>query len=148
MKSPVRKRITRMYEAVYAVEDTYRSYAEMKKIGYLDFLFFYEMLSDPEPFTQKKMCDLLEISKTTMNSLVKRWMAKGYLRLEPGSPDARTKVMVLTESGSRFAHDLVDPIFEMEEEAIQNVSDEDLEMIESIVAKYANPLSALIQQKK
>ena len=147
MKSKVRIRVNRMYDTVAAIDSLYERYAAINDIGYLDMLLFYEILEDDEPYTQKRMCDVLEISKTTLNAVVKRWIQKEYIELVPSKLSGREKWIRLTDAGAGFAHRLIDPLFKMEEKAVKQVTDEEIETMESIVAKYADSLERQIEKK-
>lgn len=147
MKSKIRTRINRMYDAVASIDLLYEEYAEINGIGYLDMLLFYELLEDDEPYTQKRMCDTLEISKTTLNSVIKRWMPE-YIGLSLNEGNHREKWIVLTEEGTAYAHKLIDPLFKMEGKAIKLITDDEIETVERIVSKYADALGGQIGKMK
>ena len=146
MKSPIRKRVNRIYDAVASIDSIYEAYASKKKIGYLDMLMFYEILEEAEPLTQKRLCEILEVSKTTLNSVVKRWADKGCIELMPSELRSKEKWIRLTPAGETFAHELVDPLFAMEEVAVGRITDDEIEQVEGIVSKYALSLSSQIEK--
>ena len=146
MKSPIRKRVNRIYDAVASIDSIYEAYASKKKIGYLDMLMFYEILEEAEPLTQKRLCEILEVSKTTLNSVVKRWSDKGCIELTQSELRSKEKWIRLTPAGEIFAHALVDPLFAMEEAAVGRITDDEIDQVEGIVFKYAFSLSSQIEK--
>ena len=146
MKKEIRKKVNAMYDAVKEIDFFYMQYAEKKQVGYLDMLVFYELMEDDEPFTQKRMCDVLEISKTTLNSIMKRWIEKGYIELQIRENNHREKDIILTDAGKTYAHELIDPLFGIEETAIQTISIEDIQTVESIVNKYHDALNRKLEE--
>lgn len=146
MKHGIRERVHSLYAPVVAVNAVYERYAAVKGVGFLDMLVLYEILADDEPYTQSRLCDVLGVSKTTLASVIRRQVDRGYIRLVPATTDARKKVIELTKHGTTAAHTLIDPLFAMEEKAVRPISDADIRRMNAMIQCYSDGLSSQIDE--
>lgn len=90
-------------------------------------------LDDGRPHSQKEICEEWLIPKTTINSIVKKMTAQGYITLQT-EPHSREKNLILTEQGRERAEQLLGNIYKAEEkamrEALQKYSPEFIEALE------------------
>lgn len=77
-------------------------------------------LDDGERHTQAEICREWLIPKTTLNSLVKRWVKDGLLEQESSQGDKRERTLRLTKDGLAFAKKYLQRIYRAEESAMQN----------------------------
>ncbi|MFQ9941156.1 MAG: MarR family transcriptional regulator [Blautia hansenii] len=80
-------------------------YMASRKLGVKDntLLLFY-VLNDGKVHSQKEICEEWLIPRTTINTVVKEAVNKGYVRLEH-SDHTREKTIMLTEAGKRMRTD-------------------------------------------
>lgn len=94
-------------------------YMASRKLGVKDntLLLFY-VLNDGKVHSQKEICEEWLIPRTTINTVVKEAVNKGYVRLEH-SDHTREKNIMLTEAGKTYADRLLQKVFAAEEQALE-----------------------------
>lgn len=94
-------------------------YMASRKLGVKDntLLLFY-VLNDGKVHSQKEICEEWLIPRTTINTVVKEAVNKGYVRLEH-SDHTREKTIMLTEAGKTYADRLLQKVFAAEEQALE-----------------------------
>ena len=94
-------------------------YMAARKLGVKDnSLLLYYVLSDEKAHSQKEISEEWMVPRTTLNTVVKEAVEKGYIRLEtPGS--TREKTLILTEKGKLYAASLLNRVFAAEEQALE-----------------------------
>ena len=79
-------------------------------------------LDDGRPHSQKQICEEWLISRTTLNTIVKECIEKGYLTLQANA-HSKEKQILLTESGRQYASKLLGFLYRAEEAAIKETLD-------------------------
>lgn len=99
-------------------------YMASRKLGVKDntLLLFY-VLNDGKVHSQKEICEEWLIPRTTINTVVKEAVNKGYVRLEH-SDHTREKTIMLTEAGKTYADRLLQKVFAAEEQALERTLQE------------------------
>lgn len=100
---------------VNVIEGIYSRMAKALGVKENTLVFFYA-LDDGRAHSQKQICDEWFIPRSTLNTIVKECVAKGQVVLFPGD-GAREKSIKLTEAGRRFAHALLERVYQAEDEA-------------------------------
>ena len=102
--------------AINKIDEAY--YKVLRTLGIKDnaFVLFYA-IADGKPYPQKKICDEWSVPRTTLNTIVQEYIEKGYIHLV--STGHKEKEIVLTDTGKAFAEEILTPIFEAEEKAIE-----------------------------
>ena len=92
-----REAIDRMNQCMNRLDRLY--YIAARKLGVKDnSLLLYYVLNDGKAHSQKEISEEWLVPRTTLNTVVKEEIEKGYIRLEtPGS--TREKNIILTENG-------------------------------------------------
>lgn len=142
--SKKRKRVNLLNESSALLSRAYRDYALSQGIGLSDLQLFYQIFLSTETLTQKQICGILSVSKTTLNSVIKRWTEKNYIVLLTKPGNKREKEVVLTEDGRLFAEDLILPLLAAEEKAATSFEDNELKAAHKTMAKYARKLRRII----
>ena len=106
-----REKIRRLMIAIDQIDEAY--YKVLRTLGIKDnaFVLFYA-IADGQSYSQKRICAEWSVPRTTLNTIV-----QGYIRLV--STGHKEKEIVLTDSGKVFAEEILTPIFEAEEKAIE-----------------------------
>lgn len=87
-------------------------------------LYLLYALGDGEPHTQKSICDDWLIPRTTLNTIIKECRADGYVILEPVPGRKRDLYIRLTERGKKFESEVLAPVYEAEQMAINQMMQE------------------------
>ena len=80
-------------------------------------LAFLYALADGKPHSQKEISDEWIIPRTTINSIVKTMLARGYIQF-CSEHHTKEKAIVLTETGKEYADKYLTDIYLAEEKAI------------------------------
>lgn len=113
----IRAYIRRMAIAQNRIDGIY--YRSAKALGTKDnTLVLLYALDDGVPHTQKQICQEWLIPKTTLNTVVRECVEKGYIQLEP---HAREKTVCLTPVGEAYAKRMLKPLYAAEEAAMGEV---------------------------
>lgn len=91
----------------------YSEYTASKKINYY-VLFVLYTLDNHNCMTQKKICEYTGMTKQTVNSVIRELKNKEYITLSSGLEDKREKEVILTERGSKYAKEVLTPLYELE----------------------------------
>ena len=112
-----REAIDRMNQCMNRLDRLY--YIAARKLGVKDnSLLLYYVLNDGKAHSQKEISEEWLVPRTTLNTVVKEEIEKGYIRLEtPGS--TREKNIILTENGKIYAENLLCRVFAAEEQALE-----------------------------
>ena len=136
-----REKIDWIYESAQKIDQVYEVWAAKHKLTLYEMLMFYEIFQkENREITQKELSMKLGAPKTSINSLIKKQLHAGYIEMRVNPQNKREKIISLTESGEHFARDLVQPLFQYEEEAIGMLDDRELEIVISVQNKFADIL--------
>lgn len=119
----VRKQIAQLMTALNRINCCYAVCAQSAALKENELMILYA-LADGVPYSQKQICDEWGIPRTTMNTIIKDWKARGLVQLEPIPGKRREMNILLTDAGQKLADSVLDKIFEMENAAMQETVDE------------------------
>lgn len=92
---------------------------------------------------QKDIVENYGMPKQTVNTVITDLQRKGYIRLTPDENDKRSKIIILTDEGRRYAENIVNPLLNCEKEVLAKMGKERVEMLISTMNQYAE----LLEQK-
>lgn len=99
----------------------YVKWAANYGISYTELSVLYALITKG-PITQKNISENYGLPKQTINHCIRDFESKNYLRLEPNKHDKREKDIILTEKGTSFAQNLLEPLFKIESYICRNIS--------------------------
>ena len=77
------------------------------------------VLDDGEFHSQKQICEDWSFPKTTINTLIKECESDGYITLKNIPGKKRELQICLTEKGLLYAQEVLKPVYEIENKALQ-----------------------------
>lgn len=117
-----RAEIRRLAIVINRMDGLYYQIAKMLGVKY-NALYTLYALDDGEPHSQKQISDEWLIPRTTINTIVREYVDKGYITLVH-TEHSKEKNILLTESGKAYARQLLQRIYTAEElamsEALKN----------------------------
>ena len=122
-------------ETWHRLDGLYEQYA--KSIG-LSFtaLMVLDLLDDSaETYTQKVVCDKLDLPKQYVNSIIKALLEKGYVRLKEAK-DRRNKEILITERGKKYIQSALKPLDDAEFAAWDGFSANTIKHYAQTMARY------------
>ncbi len=148
----VRNKIDRMYEAVRKINHTYEIWAADHGLTLYEMQIYYELIKEMDRtgeamIAQKELCSRLDAPKTSISSMAKKQLATGYIETMVNPDNKREKVISLTESGLKFAQELVEPLLQYEEEAAFMIDDQDMETAIDVQNRFADIFLEKVVQK-
>ena len=141
-------KVDRICESARKIDQAYEVWATKHKVTLYELLMFYEIFqNENREITQKELSTKLGAPKTSINSLIKKQLHAGYIEMRINPQNKREKIISLTESGEHFARDLVQPLFQYEEEAMGMLDARDVEIVIATQNKFADILLSKMEDK-
>ena len=125
-------------EATMELDSVYSLFPKacgLSQAEYWSLLLVYEGVE-----TQSEICDLLFLSRQTLNSAFKQLKKKGLVRLEPYEENQRAKRAFLTERGKEFVSSYVVRMHFVEEQAWSRMTGEEQKQLTDLTKKYSRLL--------
>lgn len=99
-------------------------------------LFVLYVLDNHPGATQKAISDSAGLPKQTVNTVVRALRAEGYVTLSPASGDRREKHAVLTPAGQAYAHELLEPLYALEDTVFARMGDARVQEMMDAIALF------------
>ena len=124
--------------ALYHVDSFYDEFAKQSNVSSA-LLWVLYALNDGNPHTQIEISNDWELPKTTVNTVIKEIQKDGYVELVPIKGKRREMSIVLTESGKKFADNVLSDLYKKEAEVFKSLSSEEQEIVK-VLEKLARKL--------
>lgn len=118
----------------------FEDYARKHGLNSKSMLVLMWIYYNQEGLTQESIAKRTFSTKQVIQAIVKNYMAKGMLYLEPSLDDRRKKLVKLTEQGQLFASDLLEPLAKCEAQAMENLSIQEQEILLRATEKFSKSL--------
>ena len=129
------------YNSLYKEMDRiYHSLARYYGLSDCAFWLLYTIRESDSVYIQSKLCEMLSLSKQTVNSALKTLEAAGYIEVKASGANRKNKQIWLTEKGLRFVTETIDDIFVMEQKTFEHFSAEDRALFLSLNRQYVSSL--------
>ncbi len=132
--------MTNLYGTLATIDYTYSRIAIENGLTFNTYLIMY-MVEDEKPLTQKKVCDRLYLSKSTVHSMVLDLEKKGYITMTAGS-NKKEKYIVFTPEGEKFMNKVNDETNRIEQETLRSFSEQEMETFLKTAEKLAQKMTA------
>lgn len=123
MNNLIRKQIEAVTSAISRTNEIYGRWAKKQGLNYTSLMILYTM-HRKENCTQKQICDEWLIPKQTVNTVCLELKERGYLTFETIPNNKRGKIIKFTDSGRSYADKLLNPLYDIEERAMQKMGEE------------------------
>ena len=101
----------------------YRNILSHSGISENEFWIWYTLLvmdGDSE-YSQQDICDEWSLSKQTVNTIITNMVKKGYVELEVIPGTRNKKIIHITDTGRKYSEEIVIPIAEAEQKALEKI---------------------------
>lgn len=155
-----RERVDGIYEAIQKVNQVYGKWTSAHGMTLYEMQIYYRIMErslqkeqayitqkEQAYITQKELCDELDAPKTSINSIIKRQLKTGYIEMEVNPANRREKIISLTETGKQYARELVLPLFQSEEEAAAQFTEQEMTEAIRMQEKFADALAKSMEEK-
>lgn len=117
--------------ALYHVDSFYDEFAKQSNVSSA-LLWVLYALNDGNPHTQIEISNDWELPKTTVNTVIKEIQKEGYVELIPIKGKRREMSIVLTESGKRYADNILSELYKKENKVYKMLSSKECEIIDAL----------------
>ena len=114
----IRKQIAQLMVSMNRINCCYSVCCQAFNLKDSEFGLLYS-LADGVPYSQKQICDEWGIPRTTLNTIIKEWKARGLVQLEPIPGKRREMNIILTPSGQELVDKVLKKVFDMENAAME-----------------------------
>lgn len=143
----LKKQLAKFNHIMQGIEKIYEDYAKSVGLTYMSLTVLEIIYYSETPCTQKEICGQSHYNKQMVNTIVKSFYDKGYLMLTEVEADRRNKHISLSESGRNYADSIMNPLWEIEKQALSVLSDKEREILLEMMGRcYEEYRSALIRQ--
>lgn len=126
-------------QSIIKMRGVYAVWCRGKGLRYHELLVWYS-LRDFGPCTQKQICEHYLLPKQTIHNIVAGLRERGYVELRQEGADWREKVIVPTESGWAYCRAVMEPLEELEAQAVAEMSEVDLRTMTELALRYGTIL--------
>ena len=119
----IRNQIKLVNTALSGTLDLYRIWAKKNQLNYNALVILYT-LDDYKSCTQKQICQWWALPKQTVHGILLDFEKKGYIAITANKENKRERLITLTDSGKGFARAILEPLYKMEENAMEKLGSE------------------------
>lgn len=152
MNSEIHKQLREWYSIWKETDAIYSQLAKRSGLSDSAYWILYMVYEMEGKCTQKSICKQWAMSKQTVNSALKDLEKRAYITLESVTNDRRSKHIILTDIGRKFAQENIGIVFDFEKRTLQKMSDaERTAMIESsrrYLELFREETATLLNQNK
>lgn len=94
-------------------------------VSYPELMVLYA-LATMEEVKQKQIAENFGLQKQTVNTVIKALSQRELVQLAPSKADKREKIILLTESGKKYAQSIVTPLRQAEDKVYKSIGAEKL----------------------
>jgi DNA-binding MarR family transcriptional regulator len=119
-----------------AINTTYERYARNIGMSYSTLEVLCEIYNADAALTQRMICEITHLPKTTVNAIVKDMVKQNYVELQPMQNDRRQKGIFLTDEGRAYAQPIVEKMSTSELQAFQTLDKQTMQAMIAGVKTY------------
>lgn len=124
--------LKKFWESWGQTNEIYNNWADFNNVNYY-LLFVLYALDNHNSLSQKMICEYTGITKQTVNSVIRALKKDNYIVLSSELEDKREKQVILTESGKKYANEILTTLYELENKIFHLMGNDRVQqMIESI----------------
>lgn len=130
-----------LYSGIYRETDgIYHSIAKHYGLSDCAFWILYTICESEKFYTQSELCDVIFLSKQTVNSALKKLEADGYIELKQTGNNRKNKQIRLTPLGEIFERENIESVFNMEQRAFECFLPQECDAFFMLNQKYVSQL--------
>lgn len=127
---------------------TYEQYAKSLGISYSTLSVLCEIYNSDTLLTQKIICDITQLPKTTVNAIIRDFTKKELVELKPMKDDKRQKGVCLTDKGAQYAEPIVERMNKSELNAFESLDEQTQKVMLAGLATYQRSLNNELNEEK
>lgn len=131
----IRDQIKQVNITLSSTLDLYRIWAKKHGLNYNALTILYT-LYDYKGCTQKQICEWWALPKQTVHGILMDYEKKGIITITTCVENKRERIVNFTEEGLKYAASILEQLHEIEEKAMEKLSDEQRIQLLDCNAKY------------
>ncbi len=117
----IMKEIKKYYTIWQEYNLVYEEWAKKHNLSVNSLLILCDIYDDKEDCTQKKISQKWLIPKQTINTILKDFERRGFVKLLPSTEDKRNKVIQFTPEGKEYADSIISKLRKIEISAVEKI---------------------------
>ena len=150
MKFEIGKKLKQLNSMLSQVDNVYQSLLKANNVSDSEYVVMFAISELGEGCSQKDISENGYASKKTINSTIKKFQKDGYIELRPAKYPSMQ--IFLTDKGREFMQNSIVPILKVENNALENVSENEFSMLVNFYKKhllaFKNHVEKFIKGKK
>jgi len=126
------------------IDSLYDGYAKSVGLNYAAISILELLLENDKTYTQKDICEKLDLPKQFVHSIISGFYEQGYISFEEAK-DRRNKIILVTDSGKDYAKSVLSPLNDAEEAAWSSLSSEELGYLDAILKDFCKAFSSALR---
>lgn len=122
MDHSIRSQIQSINVVLSSILDIYGIWAKKNGLSYNALAVLYT-LDSLEECTQKQICASWALPKQTVHGILQEFEKKGYVVSHPNLENKRERLLSFTETGQAYANTVLEPLYRMEERAMEQMGE-------------------------
>ncbi len=106
--------------SMYHIDSIYAEFAKKSSVT-PTLLWILYAINDNKVHTQREICYDWSLPKSTVNTLIMELKNKDYVKLEPIKGKRREMNIIITESGKKYANNVLKDIYQKEAEVFKKL---------------------------
>lgn len=147
MDHDVREQIDVINQKIKELNALYHIAAGKSNISDGEIPIWSVLLNTDGDYSQQDLCEILSLSKQTVNSIISGFTKKGFAYLEHVPGTRNRKVIRLTEEGKTYGSEKVVWIFEAENRAMEDTDPLEIHACISMLTKYIEHFRKEVEEK-
>lgn len=131
-----KEQFSKFHEYWEAVNSTYEEYARELGVSYSFLHVLCELYNSDSVMTQRRICEVCHLPKTTVNAIITGLMKQGHVLLKELKEDRRQKQIVLTKKGLNYASPIMEHMQESELKAFECIDEETIQYMINGIKEY------------
>lgn len=140
MNNTTKEQISAYYDIWISSNSIYDKWAKKHNISSNSLFTLWVIYNTPENCSQQEICEKLQLPKQTVNAILNSLENHGYIERVACTTDKRSKNIVFTNNGLKYAETILNDLYQFEESAFQIMDKNDLSVM---FAHYNNLLNNL-----
>ncbi|MGL4951927.1 MAG: MarR family winged helix-turn-helix transcriptional regulator [Mycoplasma sp.] len=133
-------------ETIIRVDSVYNEWAKRYDLTF-NSLIVIHTINKNWFMTQSQLCDKLELSKTTINSILKRFIEKGWVTLIGHEKNKKSKNINITKMGQNIFSEIINDYYLLQNDLISDFEINDIEKLHKLLEVFNKNLRFAVKNK-
>lgn len=144
-QNKIEKEIQCCSQIMQSMDNLYEEYARKNGLTYMS-LYILETIYEQRRCTQKRISEITLYPKQTVNMVIRSFLEKGWVMLEPDKADRRNKYVSLTEEGEAFAGKIIENYWAAGSCAFSQLESQEREIMLRTLKTFADSFAQNVRQ--